>query len=438
MGNLAEADGAGDASSTSETTSPPGTHPERPRASCRFRPWSRSPTRSGFLPDRRRRCGVLRASSSSIRPSSTLPTPHRRRPGHRPREEGHRRARRNSSKAGAGVTGHAGVPPGTLVTAHFQPIHRLMAGAPGADRRRSGRRSARFETAAQASVRRWERPIQSRHCRTPPFSILQRTAAGAEQLCRRRSARWSPQIGAKPGGSVRSRRDERAREPLSSSRSSCPCACHGRRALPIQRRQRDDVPLADFGEVFGHGGLFDTVLQADNIEKLVDTVAAPVDLASGLGGTRHRGCWSIRTGGRIREMFFRRVGKTPQLAFLRWRSRTSITPRRGSILEHRRSTLRRVGPAAEADDPVVWPGRSSGSCAVAYVRGLPAAAPSRRRIRGAVGLVQLIDWRLAGTAESRRCCVQDDITQAQVTVEAASATSNPFARTRLAAFRCGS
>ena len=75
------------------------------------------------------------------------------------------------------------------------------------------------------------------------------------------------------------------------------------------------MPLSDFGEVFGYGGLYDKFF-TDNLDKLVDTSQRPWSLASRVGRSRRRACWRSSNGRSAFARCFSAPGsKTPELEF---------------------------------------------------------------------------------------------------------------------------
>ena len=75
-----------------------------------------------------------------------------------------------------------------------------------------------------------------------------------------------------------------------------------------------DMPLSDFAEVFGHGGLYDKFF-TENLEKLADTSQRPWAWRPDSVAPSSAMLAQFERAERIRQMFFDPGGKTPQLAF---------------------------------------------------------------------------------------------------------------------------
>ena len=164
-----------------------------------------------------------------------------------------------------------------------------MAGAPGADRRHPGPDRQDSRAAAQAGSAGRAAPIRWTALTDPALRELCAVRCSeTRRICRRRSTRWSPRLRSNAGG----QRQRRTRQASSRSeyrgggRGAMPRA--GRGPLSV-RRAAADMPLADFGDVFGYGGAVRQVLHREPREA-GRTVAASVDLASRLGAAVAAAC----------------------------------------------------------------------------------------------------------------------------------------------------
>ena len=75
-----------------------------------------------------------------------------------------------------------------------------------------------------------------------------------------------------------------------------------------------DVPLADFGRMFGYDGVFDTFFKA-NLETLVDTSESPWTWRPGAVSSSRGMLARFEAARRVRDTFFRAGSQTPALRF---------------------------------------------------------------------------------------------------------------------------
>jgi type VI secretion system protein ImpL len=83
---------------------------------------------------------------------------------------------------------------------------------------------------------------------------------------------------------------------------------------PFAVKGESDVPLADFGRLFGHGGLFDSFFQA-NLRQLVDTNQRPWAWRPGTVGASTGMLRKIEEAARVRDLFFQPGASTVGLRF---------------------------------------------------------------------------------------------------------------------------
>ncbi len=328
------------------------------------------------------------------------------------------------------------VTPGARITAHFEPIHRLVAGDAG---------SAPIDGVLQGIQRLQQRllPIGEAVGATSPGDPASIAAVGqsANDL-RRDAAPLPPSIAAvvtsaangaaaAVRGGVRNSVESRYQQDVARE-----CRLIVADRYPFFRASRSDVPLADFGRLFGYGGIYDTFFRSELVA-LVDTARTPWAWRRDETGAAVGGATDIlrrfEAAQRIREMYFRPGSQDPELRF-------TITPEEldagaqrftldidGQVVDYRHSAPRPV--------PITWPGPRPGV----------ATATFEERGGGRPNLVLDGPWawlRFMDAVRVERVSeVRFSLTtaagghQARVMLEAPS-IRNPYGRRDLEQFRC--
>jgi type VI secretion system protein ImpL len=144
------------------------------------------------------------------------------------------------------------------------------------------------------------------------------------------------------------------------------CSTVANNRYPFDPRSNTDVPLADFGRLFGAGGVFDSFFK-ENLQALVDTSRSPWNWRSGTGGTIGISNGVLRQfeqAQRIRDTYFRPGGQLPEVRFNVSVSSLDAAASRvlfeidGQNIEYRHGPERTV--------PVIWPGPSPGAAAISF------------------------------------------------------------------------
>ena len=196
-----------------------------------------------------------------------------------------------------------------------------------------------------------------------------------------------------------------------------------------------DVTLEDFARVFGVGGLFDAFFQA-NLAPLVDTSRSVWrwrDGAESVGGSPAL-LTQFQSAERIRQVFFRPGGQTPEVHFNVApddldpdvdRFRLEID---GQAFEYRHGPPRTVS--------MVWPGGAVGGAVASFE--LHDGAHPQTAFQGPWALFRMLDHASTQVQSDTRFLVtfRQDGKSARVVIEAAS-IRNPLARQELARFHCG-
>jgi type VI secretion system protein ImpL len=339
------------------------------------------------------------------------------------------------NKAQQTVTGAA--PAGTVVTRRFEPIHRLMAGAP-----------APFDGVLEQmkKIREQVSRVATQLGGSEPLSAI--TDQGVRDLWRTVD-QDATNLPAPVDRLVKEvvRTAETTVIGVATSEldklyegqvvSRCRIIVEGK--YPFGGGA--EMSLSDFGDAFGYGGLYDKFF-TERLDKLVDTLqnpwawrAIPVSSSPDLLNQFQR-------AERIRRMFFAAGSKNPELNFtLTLGSLDKAATRFFLEINGQRYDVK---PGAAGGSPAVWPGADKrGSVYAAFEDTI--AAPERLNVfNGPWALLHLVDATRvppSGALQSNTDLAavlgfKTKYHQAQVTIEAPNAASNPFAASDWRQFTC--
>jgi type VI secretion system protein ImpL len=338
------------------------------------------------------------------------------------------------NQAAQKVTGAPGTAPGTLVTKRFQPIHRLMNGAPSPfDMTLDHVRKIRDQLLKLGPQVGGANPLRaiSDPAVLDLWRSLEQDAANLPPPVNALIA----QIAQHAGGSV-TLDATRELEKIYQGEVIPKCRVRVQGRYPFG--SGNPMALADFGEVFGYGGLFDKFF-TDNMDKLVDrtqrpwawraqSVEAPAAMLAQFERAEH-----------IRQMFFNPGAKMPELTFMAKMSNLDAAALRFYVnIDGQISSIK---PGGEAMMPMVWPGPDKRSFATAIFEDKTAAPEAAREFEGPWALFQLVDAAKAPSASpatelESTLHFQTPYHKAQVTLQATNSTSNPFGSGDWRLFSC--
>ncbi len=338
-----------------------------------------------------------------------------------------------------GVTAAAtpAVVPGAKITAHFDPIHRLLAGDKG-------------NAPIDAIIQRLQQLQQKmaplgggvgEQSPTNPQAIAS-VGESANQLKQDASA-LPPSVAAVVNevadsataavrGGARTTLESRYQQDVARE---CSLVVEGR--YPFVATSATDVPLADFGRMFGYGGVFDRFFQME-LKDLVDTSRSPWAWRNDASGAAVGGSVAMlrqfEAAERIRETFFRSNSQVAEVRFNVTMTYLDTTASRFQIELEGQMFENRHGP--ERALPAVWPGPMPG-----------VAAATIEDASGRPNSVFTGPWavfRLLDAAEMHR---ESDVRyvatfrlgahEARAAIEAQS-IRNPFGARDVRQFRCSS
>jgi type VI secretion system protein ImpL len=333
-----------------------------------------------------------------------------------------------------GNTPAASEKPGTRTTKHFEALHKLVGGPPG---------GAPIDTTLKA-IGQIQQQLAAMGGGLGTGSALSTvTSAGQagaiDQL--RIAAMQLPapisaivaQVGAK--GEMVARQEaggELSRRYQTEVAGECQQLIAGR--YPFVARSTSEVALADFGRVFGPGGVFDTFFK-ERMAPLVDTSTNPWRWKQGAAGIGSgTSLAQFQAADRIRQMYFPPGSQLPTMHFnLAPESLDSAVPRLaididGQSVEYRHGPIR--------SQTISWPGPSPGQVTVLFEES--GGGGPNRSYQGPWALFHLLDDTTIQPQSDVRYLVTVSAggRTARLTLEAAS-VRNPFARNELRSFRCG-
>lgn len=333
-----------------------------------------------------------------------------------------------------GSTPTASEKPGTRTTKHFEALNKLVAGPPGgapidATLKAIGQIQTQLAgmggglgdsnalstvaSAGQASAMEQLR-IAAMQLPAPIAGIVSQVGTKGEMVAK-----------AEAGG-------ELSRRYQTEVASECQQLIAGR--YPFVAKSGNEVALADFGHVFGPGGVFDTFFK-ERMAPLVDTSTSPWRWKQGAAGIGSgTSLAQFQAADRIRQMYFAPGAQLPSLRFtLAPESLDSAVPRlaidiEGQSLEYRHGPIQ--------SQSIVWPGPAPGQATVLFEQS--GGGGPNHSYQGPWALFHLLDDASVQPQSDVRYLVTLSAggRLARLTLEATS-VRNPFARNELRSFRCG-
>lgn len=325
--------------------------------------------------------------------------------------------------------------PGAQVTAHFAPIHQLVMGEPGAAPidgilRRLDEIQKKVSTIGES--------VGGTSAANPAAvsevseltNSLKRDAAPLPPVVGTVVAEVANSTAAAVRGGLRGTLSKRYEQDVLRE---CTDITTGR--YPFVAASAEDVPLADFGRLFGYGGVYDDFFRAE-LQPLVDTARDPWVWRTDNSGASVGGALPLakfEAAKRIREMFFRPGSQEPQLRFTVTPSNLTATTQRflleidGQPYEDRH--------AATRTQSATWPGPKPGGAA-AWFEERSGGRPNSSA-QGAWAWFRLMDAAKVERETDVRYVIifAQGSHEARVVVEAES-IRNPFGKNELQQFRC--
>jgi type VI secretion system protein ImpL len=335
------------------------------------------------------------------------------------------------NKAAAGA-----MSPAEKITAHFAAINQLVAGPPG------GAPVDRV-VAQVAQIQQKISALGTGVGETNPLDALAKSGQGdALKALQVQAATLPPPIGALVAqvggrsesmavGQARGELDQRYRQQVVKA---CEQIATGH--YPFNTNSGTDVPLADFGRLFGVGGIFDGFFK-ENLAALVDTARSPWVWRAGGSGPAGASTAMLRqfeAAQQIREAYFGPGGQLPEQQFTVSPGDLDAAVTRftleldGQTLDYRHGPVRSM--------PMRWPGPSPGAAAATFEDR--SGSKPHLAFQGPWAWFRLLDAATvkAETDVRFNVAVQSGGHLATVLIEANS-IRNPYQKSAVHQFRCG-
>jgi type VI secretion system protein ImpL len=204
---------------------------------------------------------------------------------------------------------------------------------------------------------------------------------------------------------------------------------------PFTKGSGVDVALADFGRLFGTGGVFDTFFR-ERLAPLVNTSTKPwrwKEGAAAVGGSSSL-LAQFQAVERIRQIYFRPGAQLPELRFNLQPDYLDAAVRRLSVeLDGQTLDYRHGPPRSQA---FLWPGPAPGTASIVFEES--AGGGPNRTYQGPWATFRLFDdATLQPQSEVRFIVTLRAGSRSARLVLEASSVRNPFASNELRDFRCG-
>jgi type VI secretion system protein ImpL len=258
----------------------------------------------------------------------------------------------------------AGPKPGAQVTLHFAPIHDLVAGTAGSTKldgvlQKIDQVQQKLvscgeglgQTSAAECIKHDPGPVKTlaQDARVLPPAVGQVVAQIADLVDRE---------------DVRAAASEIESLYQVDVLQECRAIVGGR--YPFVAASEEDTPLADFGRLFGDGGVFDTFFNK-RLADMVDRSTRPWKWKKGESGTGVGPAAMLlqfETAQHIREMYFKHGADRPEMRFTLTPVGLDSGASRVTLEMDGQSIEYRHGP--ERGQSAVWPGPAPGTAAVAF------------------------------------------------------------------------
>ena len=333
-------------------------------------------------------------------------------------------------KLPAEVKGNTPALPGALVTAHFQPIHKILAGE-------AGNTPLDQVLVRIGQMQHYLGSLAGDPHATPPDALADPNFREIAQSLREEVATMPPivqslasQVGRKAEASVGSSASAEL-EKRYKAEVLQPCNAVLQDRYPFTVTSTRELPVVDFARLFAEDGLFDKFF-TENLQALVDTSQPTWAWKPGFVAGSREMLEKFEAASRIRQMFFRRGSPAPDLRFTV--NISGIDPKIPKF------ALEIDGQYFDAKDPnkirqATWPGPTPGRSSARMTSR--AGVQSQDDALGAWGLFRMFDRHGQRITDTRFVLgFETGGEEVRVTIEA-DRVDNPLARRDWQRFGCG-
>ena len=325
-----------------------------------------------------------------------------------------------------------GIPPGTAITAHFQPIHRLMSGSPAPiDGILEQVRKIREQLTKLGDEVGGASPLKA--LSEPALIELRRAVQQDAANLPAPVGTLVGQIAQNSGVSVSS---DATTELEKLYNAEIVPTCHERIEGRYPFGNGNEVLLEHFGEVFGYGGTFDKFF-TENLDRLVDRTQTKWTWRQGSVEPPPGMLDRFQQAALIRDMFFSGGSKVPKVNFTVTLSDLDSQALRFYFeIDGQRAEVK---PGSVSTKLFVWPSPGNSSVALATFEdnvAAPVQAGGRSNQWAWFSLMDSAQLEQPQSEADLRTVFRFKTSRhsARVTVEASSATTNPFTRARTPGF----
>ena len=331
------------------------------------------------------------------------------------------------------VSGTSGLPPGTVITQHFEPMRRYTAGAPAP-------MDATFEQIRK--IRDQLVTLGPQVGGTNPVTALgDRTLIDLRNALKQDSSSLPPpmntlvtEMAQHVGDSVS---NDAGRELAKLYQNEVVAECRARVEGRYPFGDGGELPLNDFALVFGYGGIYDKFF-SERLDKLVDTSQRPWTWRPGSVSASPAILAQFERVGSIREMFFLPGAKAPEIEFkIRLSKLDAAATRLYVDIDGQQFDVK---PGAESTASATWPGPKKAGVAFATFEERVAAPEQFDDFEGPWAWFHMIDKTLTSQPEADGVAVlglQSRYHRAVMTIETQGGRPNPFVSRRWRQFGCG-
>ncbi|MGH9140818.1 MAG: type VI secretion system membrane subunit TssM, partial [Vicinamibacterales bacterium] len=331
------------------------------------------------------------------------------------------------------VSGTSGLAPGTVITQHFEPIHKYMAGAPAPiDGTFEQIRKIRDQLLTLGPQVGGTNPLKA--LADPTLRDLRRALGQDAVNVPPPINTLISQIAEKVNTTIG---DESARELETVYQQEVVSECRARVEGRYPFGSGGDMPLSDFALVFGYGGIYDKFF-TERLDKLVDVTQRPWAWRPESVRTSPAIPAQFERVARLREMFFSPGGKAPELEFnLRLSKLDQAATRLYVDIDGQQFDVK---PGAESANAATWPGPKKAGVAFATFEDRVAAPEQFEQFEGPWAWFHMIDKTMAPQPEADGISVlslQSRYHRALMTIDAPTGRGNPFVARGWRQFSCG-